>query len=261
MKMQQESLLLQEDWFEFDWMRDGLHCHTIVDQKWKSFPDKQRNFPAALQIKWLPKGKTETDKTTPFYRMRMRTFQKKVGKLAKKYHMTLVGSLQYGCTIEKVYYGHYQENAFDFLGAIKNRFTDATTHVSLDPDWQVYYSRVYPNMAQYQSVENKKISAQLAKAGDDIHTARRVSHYITFPTEIARLEFEAVAREQGYALGNSFYASERPLAHGSCVCNMMKIDVSSLNQCTNHLIYFIERFGGHYEYWSCAPIREAKKIQ
>lgn len=245
---------MQKKWFTYQWIHNGNPSITEVDLSWRETPEIRSHNAILCHVVLNPKKQSAADKPSSIFHMRLQMFVSSLTSQSQKSKLTLVGKRNYAKTTELFFYGHDQALADQFSLACYQKWLDCRVSLHNDARWEVYEKEVLPNTAQFQCVQNQLWAKRMQKSGDDIRTARRINHYATFPNEIARTGFEMDAKLAGFVLGESFYAPENPLPHSVCVRNMGLITEEAINAATNKLIGIIEKYGGQYQYWDCAPI-------
>lgn len=119
-----------------------------------------------------------------------------------------------------------------------------------EPDWESYFTVLYPDEAKLQTVRNGEIIAELMKSGDS-ETPRRLNLLLAFPTEADSEAFASAALDEGFATGEFKDVADGELPCGVVVhriCAMKKWDVDAV---TVHAIRIAEEFGGKLLYWDC----------
>ncbi|MBR5949420.1 MAG: DUF695 domain-containing protein [Clostridia bacterium] len=119
-----------------------------------------------------------------------------------------------------------------------------------EPDWESYFTVLYPDEAKTQTIRNGEIIEELFKSGDS-ETPRRLNLLLAFPTEADCTAFAAKALDEGFATGEYKDVSDGELPCGVVVhriCAMKKWDVDAV---TVHAIRIAEEHGGKLLYWDC----------
>ncbi|MBQ4428755.1 MAG: DUF695 domain-containing protein [Clostridia bacterium] len=119
-----------------------------------------------------------------------------------------------------------------------------------EPDWDSYFSVLYPDEAKMQTIRNGEIIDELFKSGDS-EAPRRLNLLLAFPTEADCGAFAAKALDEGFATGEYKDVSDGELPCGVVVhriCAMKKWDVDAV---TVHAIRLAEEHGGKLLYWDC----------
>jgi len=71
---------------------------------------------------------------------------------------------------------------------------------NFDPDARSYTEYLLPNSDEKDEIENQKVIAQLQQNGDKLIAARPVDHWLYFPSEAARNNFERAATSQNFRI-------------------------------------------------------------
>lgn len=119
-----------------------------------------------------------------------------------------------------------------------------------EPEWDSYFTVLYPDEAKTQTIRNGEIIDELYKNGDS-ETPRRLNLLLAFPTEADCGAFAAQALDEGFATGEYKDVSDGELPCGVVVhriCAMKKWDVDAV---TVHAIRLAEEHGGKLLYWDC----------
>jgi hypothetical protein len=58
-----------------------------------------------------------------------------------------------------------------------------------DTAWSNYFDVLYPPPREYERIRNRRLVDHLQRMGDPLTEARRIEHFLRFPTKSARMEF------------------------------------------------------------------------
>ena len=122
--------------------------------------------------------------------------------------------------------------------------------VKEDKEWGGYFNFLYPSPKQYQSIQNRRITDQLEKNGDNLTKEREVFHWIYFKTEkdlenyldkIKNDNFIVVEKGRNKSFGEYSYHLE--------IKRIDKVDLNSVDEYVTYLWQLANETNGNYDGW------------
>lgn len=235
-------------WFHYDWELRGAPAAIDVDL---AYEEEQPAAKATLL--WLfcaaPEGKALAG-----------GLLRRAEGMLKKAEKALPGAVHVGRIAlenEIQYYFHTsREELLDELDALceKEKKLALTCGREHDPGWNTYRSRLCPDAAAWQTVENEKTVELLRRSGDGLTAARRLRIYVFFPTESCRLFFQEQARLDGFAVGEPVYRPEQDLAYGAVLHCISTLEKRTLDALTTRIVRSAEKHDGALMGWDCPVV-------
>ncbi len=123
-----------------------------------------------------------------------------------------------------------------------------------DVGWPRYFSWMYPSALDLRRILDWRVIDRLSQHGDDLQTAREVSHWIYFPTTEERSSFLNDLQAAGYQ--SESLGSESPF--GVRVVTHQAVDINSIAAVVDDLTEHAVRSGGRYDGWETVVVRPAR---
>ena len=236
-------------WFEYEWTtREGTGEYAVD----LSFLEHQ---PAGYEtlLYLTVRSQKEGEPLKSSHQARAERLLAKVQKALQK--AVFVGSILFEDELQYYFYTR-QEGDLLTLETLADKARGLFTSCGRlhDPGFQTYLTRLYPDAARYQTVENQRMLALLQKQGDDLARSRRVRLYAFFPTEPCRLLFQEEARLIGFALGDPLFEPDQELPYGITLLCITPLVKKRLDAITTEIIRAAARQGGELSGWDCAVV-------
>lgn len=181
--------------------------------------------------------------------------QAEVAKLSKMEH---VGTFTYQC--ERLYYIYLSDTTKIrelLIKLYKSDFSNYTYYLNIrnDVEWEGYLKFLYPSDEIQEYMSNDKVIIQLSKAGDKLTTARKVDHWLYFPTEKDRNTFESIAIADGFKIeGKQKIDTAKPYLLQ--ISRTDKVDHESINPVTMTLRKKAKKLNGEYDGWETFIVKD-----
>jgi len=121
----------------------------------------------------------------------------------------------------------------------------ANENTQEDHGWQRYYADLYPNMQEWQSIENQVLSEALEDKGLDLDRPQTLKHKLTFQSEYKKASMIEDLEEEGFEIDQEFMNQEG--YHGLYFLRQDKIqDIETLSI---YLKKFLKIYDAQYEGW------------
>lgn len=155
-----------------------------------------------------------------------------------------------------LYYLQFTYNWQDFLEyALKEHGSYEMSHGHQeDGEWNYYKNLLYPNVKEWQIIQNHKACEALKEKEDNLHLKRAIEHKLFFTQGeeecnalVLKLDSEGfkvlkeIESEEGLK-GFLFYRLDKPFYH----------DIDTL---TLHLIDMLESYGATYDGWETSVVK------
>ena len=125
-----------------------------------------------------------------------------------------------------------------------------------DPAWQVYQQALFPNELEMQSILNRRGLEQLAAQGADLSQARKIEHFLYFPSERAREQFlHRIIPERFIAVSQD--ARDRTTQPFSLVImREERLDRPELDRLVRYLVEVAAACDGTYDGWRAGVVMD-----
>lgn len=234
----------------YDWLRDGKVYNVCVDLN-------MHIHEAKLQLLWSVTLSVQHAEKLSFFQSR--AYQKMLSKLdrlcgnGKRVAQETTADNSFS---RYVWYVEEEECA-----AAMKEFCDSQSKSELqcdvryDPKWQYYYDSFYPGPAQWQTIQNAKLLQLRRREGDDPAQPRPVKHEVYFFDDSARLFFIEAAKQSGFAIEETYFASENTKPCAVTLRHICKMEKQALDKATTCLVNLAEKYTGDYGGWDAAVYR------
>jgi len=122
-----------------------------------------------------------------------------------------------------------------------------------DPEWDIYFDLLYPNLAETNSLLNRRMVNRLLRQGDDLTQVRWVDHWIYFKTAEGRAAFMKTVEGQGFEVEP--LATKSGEHHYPYLVRTRKqhsVDLKTVNTITATIRTWATTYGGDYDGWETA---------
>jgi DNA-binding transcriptional MerR regulator len=198
--------------------------------------------------KCTEEGLPQTDEFENLYRI-----SDSIGSVINKVKgKALAGIFTYQCKrLDYYYVSDTLGLSFQIAECYKRNFPKYEFHLSInhEPSWVSYTEFLYPNKPILLYLTNRKQVAEFEQKGDSVNKARKVNHWIYFPTEKSRLEFIQIASNKGFNIENIQRVSESRLPYQIHISRIDKIELQTITEITLELRKQAFRLGGEYDGW------------
>lgn len=154
-----------------------------------------------------------------------------------------------------LYYVQFTYNWPDFIEFALNEHTnyEITNGHEEDSDWNYYKKLLYPNVKEWQLIQNHKVCDNLRESGDNLHLARAIEHKLFFQSEEKKDDLIVTLTEKGFKIkdeltnedgvkGLSFYRLDKPFYH-------------DIDELTLNLIDIAEAYNAQYDGWETSVVK------
>lgn len=126
-----------------------------------------------------------------------------------------------------------------------------------DNEWEQYFSFMYPDPRQFQSIQNRRVVDNLEENGDPLTKERQVDHWIYFNTENDRETFLSKIKDQNFQIINQDFDKESPdFPYSLQIARVDKVDIESVNDYILNLWELAEECNGNYDGWETSVEKE-----
>jgi uncharacterized protein (TIGR01619 family) len=126
-----------------------------------------------------------------------------------------------------------------------------------DSQWEQYFKVLYPSERDLQRIKNRDLLDVLVKQGDVLTAARKVQHWMYFPSKESRASFRAEAASAGFKIGSESESTvQGNCPFGLTVFRTQSIEQSQIDTTVIELLELADRFGGEYDGWETPVITQ-----
>jgi hypothetical protein len=128
---------------------------------------------------------------------------------------------------------------------------ESATAQSPDPEWDHYFSILFPGDERLQWILTKRCIAELEKKGDCITEERFIKHLVSFPNHDAATAFTAAIQTDQFSveLVESTSTSKAPAAILVVIQRMDTLELESLHRTTLRISGVAKGWDGEYDGW------------
>ena len=154
-----------------------------------------------------------------------------------------------------LYYLQFTYNWQDFLNFAldEHSYYEITSGFSDDADWNYYYNLLYPNIKEWQIIQNHKACDSLKLKGDSLYTPRAIEHKAFLGEDTIKDDLIATLKESGFQIlkdienedgvkGFTFYRIDKPF-------------YTDIDDITLNLIDILQKFGALYDGWETSLVK------
>lgn len=246
----------ESSWLEYDWRLDGEEALFGVELSfYRKAPDEGHPY-----LCYFCYQTHDEEKLTPADVKRIADI---ASKHSKRIGVSPAGFVQTG-SIRQYYYYVTSKSEYDQFKAAAGKEKRFLCRVGgkREDDWATYFQLLYPNEVKYQTVKNREQIEKLRKTGDNNEASRRINLHVAFRTEDQRLQFEAAARQAGFAIGTAEFHSDFELPHGSVIHRISTLKKDDIDPLTVRTVRLAQKMDGRLLYWDCniVPKNVTKRI-
>ena len=238
-----------ENWFEYDWQVEGIPALFTVDL---SLFDTAQGSPFIYMfyVSCMTKDGREFSRVQL---IKLGLMLKKLQKLMPVY----AGSIETQDQHQLYFYGD-EPGVMAELEALcaKNKDFECRAGLVKEPDWRTYMTLLYPDECKSQTEINRENIELYESKGDCITAPRRINMSFFFPTEALLMDFTEQARQTGFAVGKSEFASDSELPHGVVLYCLSSLEKRKMDRLTTRMIKLAAKYGGKLVYWNCQLVRK-----
>lgn len=133
------------------------------------------------------------------------------------------------------------------------------SRLEADPEWDIYFDLLYPNLEETNSLLNQRMVNRLLRQGDDLTQVRWVDHWIYFKTEEGRTAFINTVEGQGFE--TEAVPTQEGEHHYPYLVRTRKqhlVDLKTVNAITATIRTWARTHGGDYDGWETAVTNQEK---
>ena len=148
-----------------------------------------------------------------------------------------------------LFYLQFTYNWQDFLEFAFEDFNDFEVSAGFqdDSEWNFYHNLLYPNVNEWQLINNHKVCDKLKENGDDLLKPRAIEHRIVFDEKIPENFIDAIQKEGFNVMEQEekrvkFYRKDRPFYYDIDEISLLLIELAKI-------------YSGTYDGWECSVIK------
>jgi len=119
-----------------------------------------------------------------------------------------------------------------------------------DPEKKAYWEDLFPTPADWRVIQDMKVLAALEREGDDLFVARRIDHWLSFPTPEERDRAAEWAGANHFSVAGTSDPDDASDQYGLRIFHTARPELSEITATTILLQQKAEEFGGHYDGWA-----------
>ncbi len=125
-----------------------------------------------------------------------------------------------------------------------------------DKDWSHYREFLYPNEETLDYMADEAVIRHLKEAGDPLTKARRVDHYLYFPTKLDMAKCAEELKKLNFLIQFSGKNEKSSLPFELQVYRVDQVDIESIYSITSKLRKAAEEYNGDYDGWETSVEKE-----
>ncbi len=155
-----------------------------------------------------------------------------------------------------IYYLKYEFEWKDTVNAAMKKFKEYTFEMGsrADVEWEVYQKLLYPNVTEWQLIQNHHSCDQLKEAGDDLQTPRAIEHKAYFESSEKRMHFMDYLHQEGFSIQEEMEPSEAIPLYGMSFYRVDRPFYYEIDTLTLSMIEKSQEFGGQYDGWETSLV-------
>lgn len=127
------------------------------------------------------------------------------------------------------------------------------SRVEVDPEWDIYFDLLYPNLAETNHLLNRRMVNRLVRQGDDLTQVRWVDHWVYFKTVEGRAAFMKTVEGQGFEVeALSTKSGEHHYPYLVRTSKQHPVDLKTVNIISATIRTWATTHGGDYDGWETA---------
>jgi uncharacterized protein (TIGR01619 family) len=117
-----------------------------------------------------------------------------------------------------------------------------------DPEWEVYWTFLYPSEEDQQRIANRDLLDTLISNGDNVAVPRQIDHFCIFPDPNRATAFRLAVQEQGFEVANI-----GEMESGGLYVEYHRVDrPDDMTETAITLFRLTREHDGDYDGWACA---------
>lgn len=134
------------------------------------------------------------------------------------------------------------------------------TAIALDPTWSFYDRVLAPDDERMQWILDRHVVEQLMKAGDPLTEARRVDHWVYFPTAAARTAFKKAIADRGFTVDVEHDEGADEHRFALQLHRIDSVDHDDIHAVAMEIKEAAESVGGDYDGWETMVLKGAQSV-
>lgn len=118
-----------------------------------------------------------------------------------------------------------------------------------DNNWELYFDFLFPDVYEFQRIQNRKVLRMLQQHGDVAEKERQVDHWIHFKTEEDRTLYWEHIKENGFTLRKEDITENPEFPFKLCISRNDKTSELSINSVVMGLWELAQQVNGMYDGW------------
>lgn len=128
--------------------------------------------------------------------------------------------------------------------------------VKEDKTWELYFDFLFPDIHEFQRMQNRKVLRQLKQHGDIGEKERHIDHWIYFPDETVRDNFWKKIAPNGFVVESWLSDVTGDLPYGLQVSRNDRTDEASIHAVVMPLWELAHEMNGRYDGWETVIVAQ-----
>jgi hypothetical protein len=144
------------------------------------------------------------------------------------------------------------------ITAAMGRFPDYKYEygVKEDKNWELYFDFLFPDIHEFQRIQNRKVLRTLQQNGDIAEKERHIDHWIFFHTEAERDLYWKQIQPNGFAVEGWPAEPDSELPYGLQVSRNDKTDEESIDMTVMLLWELARGLNARYDGWETVIVAQ-----
>jgi uncharacterized protein (TIGR01619 family) len=127
--------------------------------------------------------------------------------------------------------------------------------VKEDNNWELYFDYLFPDVYEFQRIQNRKVLRMLQQHGDVPEKERPIDHWIHFKTEEDRSLYWEHIKENGFSLMKEDTTENPEFPFKLCISRKDKTSEASINNVVMGLWELAQQVNGMYDGWETSIMK------
>jgi uncharacterized protein (TIGR01619 family) len=128
--------------------------------------------------------------------------------------------------------------------------------VKEDKTWELYFDFLFPDVQEFQRMQNRKVLRTLREHGDIAEKERHIDHWIYFSAEADRELYWQQVEQQGFAVEARPEDKNSKQPFGLQLSRNDKTDEESIDNAVMLLWELAQQLNAHYDGWETVVVAE-----
>ncbi|MGZ9583774.1 DUF695 domain-containing protein [Paenibacillus marinisediminis] len=170
----------------------------------------------------------------------------------------LIGVITVAETRTFYMYTNQEKNLFNTVERILSKHKKQTSNITIvdDPEWSFYLETLYPDIYEYQWMQDRHVVEQLKANNDDQQVPREINHWLYFSDVASRESFKnKLDRDVYKIIEERALEEETDNPYQLLISHESTTELETIYQYTTELIQKSLEVGGDYDGWETHVIK------